>query len=272
MSGCISSRCMHSDFGSPYRNTQQSPVPDRPQFKLGYTITRGRAGAAAAARAAGADGGALAAAAGRAGRDAGLLRRRSAGRGQRAPASSPARPISSTGPPLVGNRMTSAGWEESARVVAEAKADATGRVEFHFKAPDDLGGTHTLWVETRREQEDRRVLDRADRAAARCRARPGRHAPSRSTSRACGWSETANIYTVVYDNATYGLCLRLQQPGRRRDHHAGDRRAGLALHRSLSGDLQGQGDAADQLPPAAAHLRATTIRAKTCRPSTSPSR
>ena len=32
---------MHSDFGSPYRNTQQSPVPDRPQFKLGFTITPG---------------------------------------------------------------------------------------------------------------------------------------------------------------------------------------------------------------------------------------
>jgi hypothetical protein len=32
---------LHSDFGSPYRNTQQSPVPDRPQFKLGFTITPG---------------------------------------------------------------------------------------------------------------------------------------------------------------------------------------------------------------------------------------
>ena len=31
----------HSDFGSPYRNTQQSPVPDRPVFKLAYTITAG---------------------------------------------------------------------------------------------------------------------------------------------------------------------------------------------------------------------------------------
>src|ERR1044071_6865856 len=31
----------HSDFGSPYRNTQQSPVPDRPQFRLDYTVTAG---------------------------------------------------------------------------------------------------------------------------------------------------------------------------------------------------------------------------------------
>src|SRR4029079_11658896 len=31
----------HSDFGSPYRNTQQSPVPDRPNFRLDYTVTAG---------------------------------------------------------------------------------------------------------------------------------------------------------------------------------------------------------------------------------------
>src|SRR6185503_11428749 len=31
----------HSDFGSPYRNTQQSPVPDRPNFRLDFTITPG---------------------------------------------------------------------------------------------------------------------------------------------------------------------------------------------------------------------------------------
>src|SRR5215467_8607107 len=29
----------HSDFGSPYRNTQRSPVPDRPTFKLSFDVT-----------------------------------------------------------------------------------------------------------------------------------------------------------------------------------------------------------------------------------------
>jgi hypothetical protein len=33
------------------------------------------------------------------------------------------------------------------------------------------------------------------------------------------------------------LCVRLQQPGGRRDLHAGDRRARLALHRSLPGTV-----------------------------------
>ena len=51
----------HSDFGSPYRNTQQSPVPDRPVFHLGVHDHTRRPGAAAAGRRAGADPGALAA-------------------------------------------------------------------------------------------------------------------------------------------------------------------------------------------------------------------
>ena len=73
----------HSDFGSPYRNTQQSPVPDRPNFRLDYTITAGRAGAAAAARATSADERPQACARGRAGRGAGVLGRRRARRRER---------------------------------------------------------------------------------------------------------------------------------------------------------------------------------------------
>ena len=34
---------IHSDFAFPYRNKQQSPPPDRPQFKLVYTVTPGPA-------------------------------------------------------------------------------------------------------------------------------------------------------------------------------------------------------------------------------------
>jgi hypothetical protein len=32
---------IHTDFGSPYRNMQQSPAPDRAQFKVNFTITPG---------------------------------------------------------------------------------------------------------------------------------------------------------------------------------------------------------------------------------------
>src|SRR5262249_26347069 len=49
---------------------------------------------------------------------------------------------------VIGNRMTGAGWENFSIPVGEAKADASGRIAFDFKTPDDLGGTHGLWVET----------------------------------------------------------------------------------------------------------------------------
>jgi hypothetical protein len=32
---------VHSDFTFPYRNMQQSPAPNRPQFKIGFTIAPG---------------------------------------------------------------------------------------------------------------------------------------------------------------------------------------------------------------------------------------
>jgi hypothetical protein len=34
---------VHSDFTFPYRNMQQSPAPDRPQFKVGFSISNGPA-------------------------------------------------------------------------------------------------------------------------------------------------------------------------------------------------------------------------------------
>src|SRR5207302_6857369 len=57
---------------------------------------------------------------------------------------------------VVGNRMMGPGaeqpgrtnWEELSKVVAESKADPSGRVEFRFSTPDDLGGTHGLWIDT----------------------------------------------------------------------------------------------------------------------------
>ena len=72
----------------------------------------GRAGAAAAARSSRRRSRCARCRRGRTGRDAGIFRRRRAGRWSRARASSPARPTSSTGTPSVGNRMTGAGWEE----------------------------------------------------------------------------------------------------------------------------------------------------------------
>ena len=90
---------VHSDFTFPYRNMQQSPAPDRPQFKVGFTITKGAPVLPPPPPEQATGAGAPAAAPGRAGGDAGLLRRRTAGDGERLGICSPASPWRSTGRP-----------------------------------------------------------------------------------------------------------------------------------------------------------------------------
>jgi hypothetical protein len=202
---------MHSDFGSPYRNTQQSPVPDRPQFKLGFTITPG----------------------------APVLPlppvQQTQNEVRRLPpqadlVATPAfsgidRPVVVKGSgfevgktyqlnwnTVVGNRMTGAGWEEKARVLAEGKADAAGRAEFHFKVPDDLGGLHNLWVDAGGAKKQGAYW-----IAPTALPLDVERGPVGTTFRihlkGVGWSETANIYTVVYDNAISGYACAFNSQG-----------------------------------------------------------
>jgi hypothetical protein len=201
----------HSDFGSPYRNTQQSPVPDRPTFRLDYTITPG----------------------------APVLPPPPAEQAQKMVRSLPPQgelvttpAFSGIGHPVVvagagfeagktyqlnwntvvGNRMTSAGWEERPRVIAEGKADATGRAEFHFKAPDDLGGVHNLWVDAGGSKKQGAYWI-APTALPLDVARGPAGTTFRIHLKGVGWSETANIYTVVYDNATSGYACGFNSQG-----------------------------------------------------------
>ena len=70
-----------------------------------------------------------------------------------------------------------------------------------------------------------------------------------------GWSETANIYTVVYDNATSGYACAFNSQGDIEIIMQATGEPGWHFIDLYPGDLQGQGDAAEQLPAAAAHLR-----------------
>ena len=201
----------HSDFGSPYRNTQQSPVAGRPNFRLDFTITPG----------------------------APMLPPPPVQQAQKVVRSLPPQgelvatpPFSGIEQPVVikgsgfeagktyqlnwntvvGNRMTSAGWEERARVIAEGKADATGRTEFRFKVPDDLGGAHNLWVDAggTKKQGNYWIVPTALPLDV---TRGPTGTTFRIRLKGVGWSETANIYTVVYDNGTSGYACAFNSQG-----------------------------------------------------------
>ena len=188
---------LHGELTFPYRNMQQSPEPDRPRWAIPFTVTAG----------------------------APVLPpppEQQAQKNVRVP-----RPqvdlvatpqFSGVGEPaqvrgeglepgksyrlhwtrVIGNRMTGAGWEQSSTSVAESKADGSGRAEFRFIVPDDLGGAHGLWIEagsakkTRRTGSSRlrfRLISAADRWAL----------PSRSISTASAGRrpQTSTIWSTT---------------------------------------------------------------------------
>ena len=202
---------LHTDFGSPYRNTQQSPVPGRPQFKLGFMITPGEAvlppapvqQAQTMVRSLPSQGELIADPA-FSGIDHPVV---VAGSGFE-----PGKAYQLNWNTVVGNRMTRAGWEEVARPIAEAKADATGRTEFRFKAPDDLGGVHNLWVDASGSKKTGAFWI-APTALPLDVARGPAGTTFKIHLKGVGWSETANIYTVVYDNAISGYACAFNSQG-----------------------------------------------------------
>ena len=113
---------------------------------------------------------------------------------------------------VTGNRVGGSGWEEKSRVIATAAADAHGRAEVRFTAPNDLGGTHRLWV----GDGDRREAGSfwiAPSAFALDTDHGPAGTPFHIHLKGVGWTETANIYTIVYDNGYIGYACGFNSQG-----------------------------------------------------------
>jgi hypothetical protein len=202
---------IHGAFTFPYLNPQQNPVPDRPRFRASFTITPGEAVLPPPPQS----------------------QTQASVRGLAAPgALVPSRPFSGIGQPITvsgkgfvpgktyrldwttvtGNRVAQEGWDEAAKPVAEAQAAADGTLSFRFAVPDDLGGAHALVVQDGKTQRRGSYwitptalpLD-ADRAA--------QGAPVTLHLKGVGWSETANIYHIVYDNSYLGYACGFNSQG-----------------------------------------------------------
>jgi hypothetical protein len=203
---------LHSDFGSPYRNTQQSPFVGRPQFKLTYRITPGPAALPAPAerqtqaqvRSLPAPGD-LVALPSFAGVDAPVV--------VKAGGFEPGKTYQLNWSTVVGNRMSGLGWEEQGHVVAESTANAAGEAEFHFKTPDDLGGQHNVWVDLPGDKKKVGAFWLAPTALPLDVARGPAGTTFKIHLKGVGWTETANIYTVVYDNAGSGYACGFNSQG-----------------------------------------------------------
>ena len=204
---------LHADFTFAYRNMQQSPEPDRPRFALNFRVTPGAAVLPPAPE-----------------QQAQTHVRRLPAPGVLAatPAFStvhqpvvvsgagfePGKSYELNWTTVTGNRVAAGGggWEESSKVIATARADASGRLEFAFKTPDDLGGEHGLWVETGAGKKTG-THSIAPSALPLDVARGPAGTTFKIHLKGVGWTETANIYTVNYDNSYIGYACAFNSQG-----------------------------------------------------------
>jgi hypothetical protein len=203
---------LHGELTFPYRNMQQNPEPDRPRWAIPFRVTAGAPvlppppteQAQQVVRNLPTPG-ALVATPAFSGIDEPVVVR---GQGF-----DPGKTYALNWTHVVGNRMTGQGWEEGSRVIAQATADASGRAEFKFNVPDDLGGVHGLWVEMGggAKQGGTYWIKSTALPIDVGRGPPG--TTFRLHLKGVGWTETANIYHVVYDNDYIGYACAFNSQG-----------------------------------------------------------
>jgi hypothetical protein len=202
---------LHGEFTFPYRNMQQSPESDRPRFTRRFTVTP----------------------------DTPVLPSPISEQAQTSLRGLPALgalaavpPFAGVGQPVavngagftpgkryalgwatvIGNRVGGDGWNETSRSLAEGLADPSGRVAFNFVVPDDLGGAHALSVENGIEKQTGNFWIKPIALPLDVeRGPPG--TPFTVHLKGVGWTETANIYTVVYDNSYIGYACAFNSQG-----------------------------------------------------------
>jgi hypothetical protein len=202
---------LHGELAVPYRNPEQNPAPGRPRFEFAFTVTDGAPvlppppaeQAQKIVRTLPPQGELVA-------------MPQFSGVGEQASVRGeglePGRTYRLNWTHVIGNRMTGGGWEESANPIAESVADASGRALFRFRTPDDLGGIHGLWIDAGGKKKTGTYWIKP--TAFPLDVSRG---PVGTTFtihlKGVGWTETANIYHVVYDNNYTGYVCAFNSQG-----------------------------------------------------------
>ncbi|HXJ01503.1 MAG TPA: hypothetical protein VNH44_09775 [Micropepsaceae bacterium] len=113
----------------------------------------------------------------------------------------------------VGSRVSGRGWEEMSAPIGEAKTDGAGRIEFSMKTPDELGGTHGLWIDT--GNGTKKIGTHFIKPSALPLDVTKGPVGTKFTIhlKGWGWTETSNIIHVVYDNAYNGYACAFNSQG-----------------------------------------------------------
>jgi hypothetical protein len=202
---------IHGQFGATYRNQEQSPSPDRPRFSNTFSVTPGDPVLPPSARAQAQTKVRLAPPAGEL-----IPQPRFSGVGEIVTVSTeglkPGQGYTLNWTRVIGNRIDGRGWAESSTPVAEATADADGHINFEFETPDDLGGTHGLWIDA--DGTTMRGTHFVKTTAFPLDVTSGPVGTAFTVHlKGVGWTETSNIMHLVYDNAYIGYACAFNSQG-----------------------------------------------------------
>jgi hypothetical protein len=208
-------RVLHGAFTVPYLNGQQSPRPDRSDYVFDFEVTEGEpvmppeAAAQALPVAPGSEpaGDGVAVwtdvASGPVGTPMGIN-----GRGL-----APGAEVQLRWSTVVGNRVSGDGWEEVIGDLDATQAGEDGTFSVTSAIPDDLGGPHRLIavVDGEPVAETSVTITPSLVSAARVSGPYGDSVQVRL--KGVGWTETANIYNLVYDNGYLGYSCGFNSQG-----------------------------------------------------------
>ena len=203
---------LHGDFTFPYLNMQQSPEPDRPMFRIPFTITDGPAVLPAAASSQSLAVTAAQPVASGVWFDppAGVVGSKSTLKGAGLP---PTAELDVEWTSMTGNRVSGAGYEETKNTLGKARTDGNGALTWAFTVPDDLGGNHTLSL----KRGDTVVAKTTFTILASIQPLTRDRGPSGTQItmqlNGVGWTETANIFNITYDNSYAGYACGFNSGG-----------------------------------------------------------
>jgi hypothetical protein len=114
---------------------------------------------------------------------------------------------------IVGNRVGGQGWDEQSLSLGTAVSSADGTFELPTVVPGDVGGGHRIEavVDGETVATTEFVVTPAAASITPERGRWGTDITINLTG--VGWTETANIYTVVYDNGYIGYACGFNSQG-----------------------------------------------------------
>lgn len=202
----------HSEFGAPYMNPNQQPVvASRPFPKIPFTVTEGPAVMPTPAEKQGfatipakpVDKGIWTDPYGATVGTAAKLHAKGLA------ANSDIEILWTT---MVGNRSVT-GFEERTKSIGKTKTDASGAFAWAFSVPDDLGGEHTITAKIGDTVAAKTKLYILASAFPLTVDRGPSGTQTTVHLKGVGWTETEQIYHVVYDNAFTGYACAFQSAG-----------------------------------------------------------